>query len=63
MDLESVYEDEQCDEVDLFSEETLKKIMFDKAGQPNRYKSHWEDDEEDIDKWTKVKVRCNTVLF
>ena len=35
--------------VNFFDEELIKQIMLDKNGQPNQYKSLWEDDEENIE--------------
>ena len=41
---------------DLFTQETYDKIILDKCGQPNKYHSHWEFDEEDIEGWSEVKL-------
>jgi hypothetical protein len=47
---------EREESFDFFDEELIKQIMLDKNGQPNQYKSLWEDDEENIENWTNVSI-------
>jgi hypothetical protein len=47
-------EDDAFNQDDLFTQETYEKIVLDKCGQPNKYHSHWECDEEDIEGWSEV---------
>jgi hypothetical protein len=55
---EDFFDDENIDTFDeenLFTQETYDKIVRDKRGEPSKYHSHWECDEEDIEGWTQVK--------
>ena len=40
----------------LFTQETYEKIILDKNGQPSKYHSFWECDDDDIEEWTKVII-------
>ena len=43
----------------LMSSDTIQEIMRQKKTQKTKFESYWENDENDIDGWTKVFIYIN----
>ncbi|KAK7093373.1 ankyrin repeat domain-containing protein 49-like [Littorina saxatilis] len=43
--------------LDVYNSDILKQIMEAKNGEPNRFQSFWEKDEQDVDEFTEEEIR------
>lgn len=62
-DVTPVPEGSMAEEVKAQNDELMHQILDDKRGQPNKYASTWEMDEENVEHWTKEEIQGRKALF